>query len=72
MTFMNTSQRITYIRINMALRYQGKEMKSHLDKMLAKYRRGESIGSTAEARLKARGLIERKSGDKKKGKLGKS
>jgi len=56
----------------MALRYQSKKMKSHLDKMLAKYRRGEPIGSTAEARLKARGLIERKSGDKKKGKLGKS
>lgn len=47
-------------------------MKSHLDKMLARYRRGESIGATAEARLKARGLIARKSGEKKKGKLGKS
>jgi len=56
----------------MALKFQGKEMKSHLDKMLARYRRGESIGATAEARLKARGLIARKSGEKKKGKLGKS
>jgi hypothetical protein len=54
------------------LRYKGKKMKSHLDKMLAKYRRGESIGATAEARLKARGLIKRKSGKKLKGKLGKS
>jgi hypothetical protein len=63
---------IIYIRKNMALKFQGKEMKSHLDKMLARYRRGESIGTTAEARLKARGLIERKSGEKKKGKLGKS
>lgn len=54
------------------LKFKGKKMKSHLDKMLAKYRRGESIGATAEARLKARGLIERKSGKKEKGKLGKS
>ena len=54
------------------LRFQGKEMKSHLDKMLTKYKRGESIGATALARLKARGLIPRADGDKKKGKLGKS
>ena len=56
----------------MALRFQGKKMKSHLDKMLSKYKRGESIGATAEARLKARGLISRETGEKKKGKLGKS
>jgi hypothetical protein len=54
------------------LRFQGKEMKSHLDKMLAKYKRGENIGATALARLKARGLIPRADGDNKKGKLGKS
>jgi hypothetical protein len=54
------------------LKFKGKSMKSHLDKMLAKYRRGESIGATAEARLKARGLIKRKSGKTEKGKLGKS
>jgi len=54
------------------LRFQGKEMKSHLDKMLTKYKRGENIGATALARLKARGLIPRADGDKKKGKLGKS
>lgn len=56
----------------MPLKFQGKEMKTHLSKMLAKYRRGESIGSTAEARLKARGLIPRKSGEVKRGKLGKT
>lgn len=38
------------------LKFKGKEMKSHLDKMLAKYKRGENIGATALARLKARGL----------------
>lgn len=54
------------------LKFKSKKMKSHLDKMLAKYRRGESIGATAEARLKARGLIKRKSGKVEKGKLGKS
>jgi hypothetical protein len=54
------------------LKFKGKSMKSHLDKMLAKYQRGESIGVTAEARLKARGLIKRKSGKTEKGKLGKS
>ena len=59
-------------RISMALRFQGKKMKSHLDKMLSKYKKGESIGATAEARLKARGLISRDTGEKKKGKLGKS
>ena len=53
------------------LRFQGKEMKSHLDKMLAKYKRGENIGATALARLKARGLIPRADGSKKKGELGK-
>jgi hypothetical protein len=54
------------------LRFKSKSMKSHLDNMLAKYRRGEPIGVTAEARLKARGLIKRKSGKKEKNKLGKS
>ena len=54
------------------LRFQGKEMKSHLDKMLTKYKRGENIGATALARLKARGLIPRADGNKKQGKLGKS
>jgi hypothetical protein len=54
------------------LKFKGKKMKSHLDKMLAKYQRGESIGVTAEARLKARGLIKRTSGKTEKGKLGKS
>lgn len=53
------------------LKYKGKEMKSHLDKMLAKYKRGENIGATALARLKARGLIPRADGSKKKGELGK-
>jgi hypothetical protein len=46
-------------------------MKSHLDKMLAKYKRGENIGATALARLKARGLIPRADGSKNKGELGK-
>lgn len=55
----------------MPLKFQGKEMKSHLDKMLSKYKKSKSIGATAEARLKARGLIPRKSGETKRGKLGK-
>jgi hypothetical protein len=46
-------------------------MKQHLDKMLKKYKRGEKIGVTALARLKARGMIPRKDGEKKKGNLGK-
>jgi hypothetical protein len=53
------------------LRFKGKEMGDHLDKMLAKYKRGEKIGVTALARLKARGLIPRADGSKKKGSLGK-
>ena len=40
--------------------------------MLKKHKRGENIGVTALARLKARGLIPRTDGTKKKGKLGKS
>ena len=54
------------------LKFKGKEMKSHLDKMLAKYKRGEEIGATALARLKARGMIPRADGTKTKGKLGKT
>ena len=53
------------------LKFKGKKMKSHLDKMLAKYKRGENIGATALARLKARGLIPRADGSKNKGELGK-
>ena len=53
------------------LRMKGKRMRSHLQKMLRKHRRGEKIGATALARLKARGLIKRKSGKKKRGQLGK-
>ena len=54
-----------------AMRFKGKRMSEHLTKMLRKHRRGEKIGATALARLKARGLIKRKSGKKKRGKLGK-
>lgn len=53
------------------MRFKGKRMSEHLTKMLRKHRRGEKIGATALARLKARGLIKRKSGKKKRGKLGK-
>ena len=53
------------------LRMKGKRMRSHLQKMLRKNRRGQKIGSTALARLKARGLVKRKSGKKKRGRLGK-
>ena len=53
------------------LRMKGKRMQSHLQKMLRKHRRGEKIGATALDRLKARGLIKRKSGKKKRGRLGK-
>ncbi len=53
------------------LRLRTRRMSEHLKKMLAKHRRGEKIGATAMARLKARGLIKRKSGKKKKGRLGK-
>ena len=54
------------------LKMKGKKMGDHLDDMLKKYKRGENIGVTALARLKARGLIPRTDGTKKKGKLGKS
>ena len=54
------------------LKMKGKKMGDHLDKMLAKHKRGENIGSTALARLKARGPIPRADGSKKKGELGKS
>ena len=53
------------------LRMKGKRMRSHLQKMLRKHRRGQKIGATALARLKARGLVKRKSGKKKRGRLGK-
>ena len=54
------------------LKMKGKKMGDHLDDMLKKHKRGEKIGVTALARLKARGLIPRADGTKKKGKLGKS
>ena len=54
------------------LKMKGKKMGDHLDDMLKKHKRGEKIGFTALARLKARGLIPRADGSKKKGKLGKS
>ena len=53
------------------LRMKGKRMRSHLQKMIRKHRRGQKIGATALARLKARGLVKRKSGKKKRGRLGK-
>ena len=53
------------------LRMKGKRMRSHLQKMLRKHRRGQKIGAPALARLKARGLVKRKSGKKKRGRLGK-
>ena len=53
------------------LRMKGKRMRSRLQKMLRKHRRGQKIGATALARLKARGLVKRKSGKKKRGRLGK-
>ena len=53
------------------LKMKGKRMRSHLQKMLRKHRRGQKIGATALARLKARGLVKRKSGKKKRGRLGK-
>ncbi len=53
------------------LRMKGKRMRSHLQKMLRKHRRGQKIGAIALARLKARGLVKRKSGKKKRGRLGK-
>ncbi len=53
------------------LSMQGMRLRSHLQKMLRKHRRGQKIGATALARLKARGLVKRKSGKKKRGRLGK-
>lgn len=44
----------------------------HTTKMLDRHERGENIGATARARLKARGLIARADGTKRTGKLGKS
>jgi|TARA_A100001515_G_scaffold134474_1_gene124612 hypothetical protein len=67
------------------LKYKGKKMKSHLDKAKAKlrdrygdlsdvdYKKAmKVVGSTAAARLTARGMLKRASGEKKKGKLGKA
>jgi len=67
------------------LKYKGKKMKSHLDKAKAKLRDRygdlsnvdynkamKVVGSTAAARLTARGMLKRASGEKKKGKLGKT
>jgi len=67
------------------LKYKGKEMKSHLDKAKAKLtdRYGslsdvdypkavKVVGSTMAARLAARGMIKRSSGETKKGELGKN
>lgn len=66
------------------LKYKGKEMKNHLDKAKAKLtdRYGslsdvdypkavKVVGSTMAARLAARGMIKRSSGETKKGELGK-
>ena len=53
------------------LRMKGKRMRSHLQKMLRQHRRVQKIGATALARLKARGPVKRKSGKKKRGRLGK-
>ena len=62
----------TDINEKVDLKMKGKKMGDHLDDMLKKHKRGENIGVTALARLKARGLIPRTDGTKKKGKLGKS
>ena len=66
------------------LKFKGKEMKDHLDKAKAKlvdkygsldnvdYKKAmKVVGATLAARLAARGMIIRSSGEKKKGKLGK-
>ncbi len=49
-----------------------KSIVEHTTKMLDRHERGENIGATARARLKARGLITRTDGTKRTGKLGKS
>ena len=49
-----------------------KSIVEHTTKMLDRHERGENIGATARARLKARGLIARADGTKRTGKLGKS
>ena len=66
------------------LKFKGKEMKDHLDKAKAKlvdkygsldnvdYKKAMKVGgATLAARLAARGMIKRSSGEKKKGELGK-
>ncbi len=66
------------------LKFQGKEMKDHLDKAKAKltdkygsldnvdYKKAmKVVGATLAARLAARGMIKRSSGKKEKGELGK-
>jgi RimK family alpha-L-glutamate ligase len=66
------------------LEYKGKEMKGHLDGLLAKIKSKhgttnvtysqamKTVGSTGAARLAARGKIKRDDGEKEKGELGKS
>lgn len=49
-----------------------KSIVEHTTRMLDRHERGENIGATARARLKARGLIPRADGAKRTGKLGKS
>jgi hypothetical protein len=69
---------------NKKLKFQGKEMKDHLDKakkkLVDKYgslndvdygKAMKVVGATLAARLAARGMIKRSSGKKEKGKLGK-
>ena len=65
------------------LKFKGKEMKDHLDKAKAKLRQVrisdnvdykkamKVVGATLAARLAARGMIKRSSGEKEKGELGK-
>lgn len=49
-----------------------KSIVEHTTRMLDRHERGENVGATARARLKARGLIARADGTKRTGKLGKS
>lgn len=49
-----------------------KSVVEHTTKMLDRHERGENIGATARARLKARGLIARADGTKRTGTLGKT
>ena len=49
-----------------------KNMTSHLEQAKIKLQQGKSLGATEKARLKARGLMKRKDGTTRKGKLGKT